>query len=735
MTDAAYDQTAIARVLPFTAGAGSGVGRLQKAASAKENVTAHLSESDLAKIGADVVQDWTRDKASNKDWRERAEEALDAASQETTEPKDYPFEGAANVQYPLLTISGIQFNARAYPAIVKGDEAVKVKTFGSDKSGKKAKRAQRVAEFLNFKLFYCVEGWEADTDAMLLRLPIVGQHYRKVYYDPINRKPCIESVSALRLTIPSDARTLKSSPRITHDFDLYPYEVQQFQAAGHYRKVVLGEAAPRPMEGDAKPQPEAPTDEQAARLMLEQHRMMDLDEDGLDEPYIVTVDHGTSQVLRIEEAFGDEDVQYGETADDGSPGDIVKIERWCPFVDYGFIPDPKGRAYATGFGHLLAPIMDAVNTAINMMLDAGHAQVAGGGFIGAELRLQGAGQNGVLRFQPGEYKNVMATGDDIRKAIYERTFPEPSAVLFQLLGMLMEAAKDVASVNDAITGDAARTAPVGTTLALIEQGQQVFNAIYKRIYRGLREEFKLFAECVAKYGDPAEYAKFCDEDDDQPMMGHNGGPPLMGQDPQAAQPGLMPADPSQAPMQGAPEVSPQPQAAPVPVDPAELFKADFDMSDLDIRPVSDPSAVTKAQMMAKDQFALAFLGKGIYADDRAVVRQALQDAGIEHADEWIPEQAPPPNPLAIHEMAQKAQLTDAHIKKLSAGAVLDTTKAAEIAHNNTGAQSDAAVALEHAKAAHLLAGAAATAGGLLPELINPNAEPQPTATPAAPASP
>jgi chaperonin GroES len=670
-------------VVPLAGGAGGGLGRLEKSHRSDGDISEHLTDAQLTEIGADVVSDWRMDRETNTAWRETAERALDAAAQEGVEPKEWPWAGAANVRYPLMTIANLQFAARAYPAIVKGDEAVRVKTFGRDPQGKKQKRAQRVADFLNYMLFYVVEDWEADTDAMLHRLPTVGQHYRKVYFDQTTGKPCIESVSALRLTIPADARSLKASPRITHDFDRYPYELQAMMAKGDYRRVTL--------TPDSKGER---NDDQAARLLLEQHRMMDLDNDGLDEPYIVTVDEASMQVLRIEEAFSDSDVEENDD------GEITRIKRWMPFVDYSFIPDPKGRAYSIGFGHLITPMMDVINTTINQMLDAGTAQVAGGGFVGSELRLSGAGNNGSLRFSPGEYKTVLAGGADIRNGIYERTFPAPSPVLFQLLGMLMEAAKDIASVNDAITGDAARTAPVGTTLALIEQGQQVFNAIYKRIYRALREEFKLFQEIVRRYCSAEQYARFCDVEPEA-VAPDAPSPPEQGMMVAPQQPGMVP---------------PQPQ----PIDPEVLFREDFDPEDLDIRPVSDPSSVTKMQQMGKLQFALSFLqAPGIYDNPRAVVREALQVAGIEQAEEWISEQPPappPPTPLQLHDMAQTAELKDAQAQRLRSEATLSAARAAEIAHNNTGEQSNTKVMLDQAKAQHLLADSAQKAGGMIANL-------------------
>lgn len=695
MTDATYaDEPLADDVLvegAFTGGAGGGLGRIQKAL-VRQAADEHISEADLATIGANVVDDWNRDKASNKDWREKAEKALDAAAQETVETKNYPFNGAANVKYPLLTIASMAFSSRAAPAIIKGDEAIKVKTFGKANKAAKQKRADRMADYLNWLLFYKVQGWEQDTDAMLVRLPAAGQHYRKVWWDPLEKRPCIESVSALRLTLAEGATSLQSSPRVTHDYDRYPHQLQKLMASGYFRNVELT--------------PETTNDDdQAPRVILEQYRYMDLDEDGLDEPYIVTVDASTAQVLRMDEAWEDDGIERTPRLDEadepmldeaGEPVyDVVSIDRWLPFVDYGFIPDPKGRAYSIGFGHLLTPIMDVVNTNINLMIDAGHAQVAGGGFISQEVRLQGAGQNGSLRFQPSEYKTVNASGADLRAAIVERTFPAPSPVLFQLLGLLMEAAEKVASINDAITGDASRNAPVGTTLALIEQGQQVFNAIYKRIYRALREEFKLFADCVAKYGDPEEYARFCDVEPEQ--MGHNGGPPMgpemtLGQG-EGAPPPMMGGQPPQPGMLGG-----MPPQAPQPIDPAQLFREDFNSEDLDIRPISDPSAVTKMQLVAKFQFAATFLGKGVYKDDNEVIRYGLETAGIDQAEDWIPQRTgPSPQEEVMAKLQQALAEAQLAIQQATAAKLAAEAQA-------TAAKAQSTVQLQGAQAAEIADG-------------------------------
>ena len=162
------------------------------------------------------------------------------------------------------------------------------------------------------------------------------------------------------------------------------------------------------------------SDDSGARLLLEQHRWMDLDEDDVEEPYIVTIDHETREVLRLEAAFALEDIKADEN------GAIYCIERRVMYVKYGMFPNPKGYFYDIGLGHLLKKLGATIDTALNQLMDAGTAQTAGGGFIGAGVRLQGRGSRGVVRMAPGEYKVVDVAGETLKNGIYERTLPNVS---------------------------------------------------------------------------------------------------------------------------------------------------------------------------------------------------------------------------------------------------------------------------------------------------------------------
>jgi chaperonin GroES len=562
-------------------------------------ITDYLGETAIASLGSQCVEDWRMDDGARNQWKTQTEAALSAAAQDAPGDKTYPFDRSANVQYPLITVAAQQFAARAYPAIVKPGDAVSVAVLGRDADGQKQARADRVKDYLNYQLFYRIADWEGDTDVLLNQLPISGCGFRKVYYDAHKRRPCSEFVNALNLTVPSDAKALKDAPRITQDFEVFPYQITERQRSGMYRDVDTL------LDGDA--------DDQSPRQFIEQHRMHDLDGDGVEEPYIITVDVESTQVMRIEAAYDELDL---EIAEDGRT--VIRIERWCPFVKYSFLPDPKGRFYDIGFGHLLAPINAVVNTIINQLLDAGHAQVAGGGFLAAGLRLQGSGQTNVLRFSPSEYKVVNVPGGDIRNSIYDRPMPGPSPVLFELLGMLMDAARDISSVKDVLTGEAGKSQTATATLALIEQGLQTFTAIYKRIYRSAKQEFQLLYDCVSRYGDPDEYARVLDI-------------------------------------------------------PGATLAKDFNEADLDIQPVADPASVTNMQRMAKAGFLQGFLGKGL--NDEEILKRIFEAADIADIEKLFPpkpEGPPPPNPLMIadiREKESKAGLNEATAAKNRADAM------------------------------------------------------------------
>jgi len=599
--------------------------KLRRMAATSGDISEIFPAEKLAEIGETCVDDYERDKRARKDWEDIAREALDACAQEEKEQaKTFPWVGSSNMRWPLLTIASMQFNARMYPAIVKGDEAVLVKVIGQDNGkpmmgpnpesgeiqpipamdpatgqvaqplqpqwevqpGAKTARARRVGEYLNTTIFYRMETWEDDTDALLMQLPAVGCVFRKVFMG--ERGVDSKTISALNLIVPQNTRNLLAALRITEEIEnVYPHEIIEKQRSGFYRTI------------DLKLDARAENDGQ--RTILEQHCRWDFDEDGVDEPYIVTLEKETRAVLRIEPNFGPPDVLW---APDGETAIAVKPRQY--YVKYGMFPHPKGYFYDIGLGHLLKRLGDVINTAVNQLLDAGTAQTAGGGFIGSGVRLQSRGARGVVRFTPGEYKTVDVPGDQLRNAIVEKTLPNVSPVTFQILDMILGAARDIAGIKDVMTGEASNTGQVGTTLALIEQGLQVFNSCAKRTFRTLKAEFGLVFGNLAAFGGEVAARDYEETLDD----------------------------------------------------PNANFEEDFAIEGLDIRPVSDPASITRMQKMAKAQFLLSLLPQiqAVGGDPREAVSRVLEAADVEDIEKILPPPAPP-DPAAQEAQQQQIMLT------------------------------------------------------------------------------
>jgi len=579
------------------------------------NIAEELEKDDLSKIGRRVVDEYKIDKQSRTEWEELNAKAMDLAMQ-VVEPKMSPWPGASNIKFPLLTEAAIQFAARAYPAIVQGKDVVKGKVIGADdgqpvigqdgqpvmvsdpndpegqpqpqwqvEPGAKRKRANRIARHMSYQLIEEMEDWEEDTDKLLHMLPIIGTVFRKTYFSREKGQNVSELIPAMKLVVNNGARSLETVPRITQEFELYPYQITERVRGELFLDVELG----RPQTGNA-------ADDDAEHLFLEQHRYIDLDEDDYPEPYIVTVHKDTAQVVRIVANYDEDSVVFNNS------GEVAKIERIEYFTKYSFLPSPTGSFYDIGFGSLLYPISEAVNSTINQMLDAGHLHVAGGGFIARGARIK----SGVLKFKPGEWKKADSVGGKLKDAIVPLKLPEPSLVLFQLLGLLIEAGSNISSVKDVLTGEAPRgqNTPATTTLALIEQGLQVFTAIYKRIYRAEKRELKKLFRLNQRYLPEKSYFTVLDE-------------------------------------------------------PEAIAQKDYNSDDVDVVPVADPSVVSSMQKMARAEFLGTFKDDPL-VDPLEVRRRIFDHANIEDVDSLLVKQMPQ-NP-ELMERADKIEIEKQKLK-------------------------------------------------------------------------
>lgn len=496
-----------------------------------ENITDFLTYQELQDLAAKVDTDYMIDEANFRSRSDRITKLYELALQVSRE-KNYPFANASNVKYPLLTKAAIGFASLAYPAIVKDDQVVKGKVIGSDEGDKvygtpdgkplvdeetgqelrrnkgiKAKAAARVSTFMSYDILEGMGGWEHDIDKLLHIIPIIGGCFKKTFRDPIEQKNVSKLVMPQFLIMNIDAQSVETASRTTELVQMYPHEIQEYINAGIFRKfdyTFSNETLKDNYDEAGKDKEQGSVhDDQKPHVFIEQHRRIDLDKDGYSEPYIVWMHKETKQIARILPRFDEDDIDVNP-----ENGDIIKIRPQSFYHGFEFFPDPEGSPYGIGFGHLLEDINVAANSSINQLIDQGHLYTAGGGFIGDGLRMK----SGNLTFQPNEWKKVASAGGTIRDNVFPLPVKEPSAILMALLEFLIKAAEDISTMTKMMAGEIPANMPATTAMAALEQGMQPFKAVFKRVHRALKGEFKRLHYLNSRYIDPNYYMEVLNDE-------------------------------------------------------------------------------------------------------------------------------------------------------------------------------------------------------------------------------
>jgi len=471
------------------------------------NIVDQLEEDTKNKIASELAQGVDSDLRSRDPWYESNKEYLKMALQ-IKERKSFPWPNASNVKYPLITVASLQFQARAYSGIVDSKNFVKGKVTGYDIDGKKAERAERVSKHMTYQLLDKIENWDEDMDRLLLILPVSGSVFKKVYWNSRYAKEAIDLILPQDIIVNYWATSLRTARRITHQFDLYHEDLTSRQKEGIYtEKVDVPDPAIRTREvSEDKLQRTTPvlTDSMdVPHKMWEIHTKLDLDEDGILEPYIVTLTKESRQILRLAPNYDTSGIIKN------SKGEIVEIKARDYFVHYKFIPSPDGGFYGVGFGLLLGHLNETASTLINQLIDSGTMATTAGGFLSKQIKLKGGHQG----FQPNEWKQVSFTGDDLRKSIMPLPVREPSPVLFQLLGFIDQKGSQIISISEISTGKLpGQNTPAATTLTSVEEGLKLFTSIYKRVYRSLKEELRLLFRINKEKLTAQEYFQILDTD-------------------------------------------------------------------------------------------------------------------------------------------------------------------------------------------------------------------------------
>jgi hypothetical protein len=342
-----------------------------------------------------------------------------------------------------------------------------------------------------------MDEYDPELDQMLFYLPLAGSCFKKVYFDFVLNRAVAKFVAPEDLIVPYEAADISSAERITHSISMSANEIKKQQVTGFYANVDIGSGS---YSEDMDEISEAIDDiqgispsykENRNRTVYEVHTVLDIEgfEDldqqnmptGLKLPYIVTIEEDSQKILSIRRNY--------------KQNDLLK-NKINYFVQYKFLPGLG--FYGLGLSHMIGGLSKASTSILRQLIDAGTLANLPAGFKARGMRIRDEDDP----LQPGEFRDIDTTGGSLRENLIPLPIKEPSNVLMQLLGILVDSGKRFAAIADMNVGDMNQAMPVGTTVALLERGTKVMSAIHKRLHYAQRIEFGLLAKVFGEYLPP-----------------------------------------------------------------------------------------------------------------------------------------------------------------------------------------------------------------------------------------
>jgi len=554
------------------------------------NLSEEMDDGALTDVASELKSDIDNDRGSRKEWEKAYVEGLKLLGLQIEERTE-PWNGACGVFHPMLTEAIVRFQAETITETFPAQGPVRTKILGKETPQIK-EVALNVEDDMNHELTERMSEFRHEHERMLWSLPATGSAFKKVYFDPNLGRQVSMFVPAEDVILPYGNTDMETCYRLTHVMRKTKNEIIKLQQAGFYRDVELPD--PSKQSDDiqkAKDKESGFNDLNDDRYTLyECHVDLDLEgfedvdddgeETGIMLPYVVTIIKDTDTILSIRRNWKEDDT--------------LKLKREY-FVHYQYIPGFG--AYGFGLFHLIGGFAKNATSLMRQLVDAGTLSNLPGGLKSRGLRIKGDD----TPIAPGEWRDVDVASGIIRDSILPLPYKEPSAVLYQLLGNIVEEGRRFAATADMNVSDMSAQAPVGTTLALLERQLKVMTAVQARVHYALKKELRLIKDLIRDYAD-TEYSY-------TPEYGER-----------------------------------------------RARKEDYDM--VDIIPVSDPNAATMSQRVVQYQavIQMAQMAPDIY-DLPQLHRGMLEVLGIKNADKLIPleDDLTPKDPVTENMMLLKSE--------------------------------------------------------------------------------
>ena len=477
------------------------------------NLAESLPDFDLNTIATNLLELIEKDKEARKERDKQQEEGIRRTGLGNDAPGGASFEGASKVVHPVLAEGCVDFSARAIKELFPSNGPVKTKIFGKTDEAK-LEKARKKRDFLNFYVTEKMPEYRSEKEILFTQLPLGGSQYEKYWFD--GKRVRMEFVPIDKVFLPFAANSFYTANRVTQERDLTEAMVDEHVKSGFYKDIFsTHEASPEETASQkANDKIEGKDDsgynEDGVRIIFECTCFYDVEGEGR-APYVIHIDEPTGKIAAIYRNWKESDDEK------------TKLD-W--FVEDKFIPW-RG-AYGIGFPHLIGGLAASLTGSLRALLDSAHINNAP-----AAIKLKGgraSGQNINIDVTGVTEMEAPAGVDDIRKIMMPLPFNPPSAVLFQLMDWLTNQARGVVATAEEKIADAGANMPVGTALALIEQGSQVFSSIHARLHEAQRRALKIICRLIADYPEHALAdlgrfdlvpEDFLDSDDIEPVSDPN----------------------------------------------------------------------------------------------------------------------------------------------------------------------------------------------------------------------
>ena len=458
------------------------------------NLAEEMPDRELSRISSEMLAEYDANKASRQEWEDAYANGLDLLGF-NYEERTQPFRGSTGVTHPLLAEAATQFQAQAFNELLPSSGPVRTVVMGKE-TRKKVEQGQRVRQFMNYYITDVMEDYTPDMDQMLFYLPLAGSTFKKTYFDETLDRAVSKFVPAENLVVPYETVDLDTCPNVTQVVRMSLNDLRKRQVMGTYLDVdvIPAQREITGVDGELnRIEGVEPTQIDYDCTILECH--VDLDLEGYEEvdddgettgikiPYIVTLSMDNGQVLSIRRNYKQDD---------------PKKKKIQYFTHYKFLPGFG--FYGLGLIHTIGGLSRTATAALRQLIDAGTLSNLPAGFKARGLRIRDDDEP----LQPGEFRDVDAPGGAIRDSLMPLPFKGPDQTLFQLLGFVVEAGQRFATITDLKVGQGNQNAPVGTTMAIMEQGSRVMSAVHKRLHYAMRLEFKILARVMGE-SLPQEY--------------------------------------------------------------------------------------------------------------------------------------------------------------------------------------------------------------------------------------